>query len=161
MTYLQELYAKCKADGNFNKFQSYKAFTEYFKDDETYHKLYNFLNSKEYQVPAIEDFLIKVKEGESGENPTSGNQYLEKIFTKCKNDGHFIKFTTFEEFQNFFKDEATYKKLWEFLKSKDYKVVEFDQFLFKISGKKISSKTKESGLIIDIPLPAYGELCIP
>jgi len=59
-------------------------------------------------------------------------KYLEKIYSKVKQDGHFSKFQSFDEFENYFSDNESYGRLWTFLKSKDYKIAVFEEFLSKI-----------------------------
>jgi hypothetical protein len=112
------------------------------------------------ELSTNEDFLKRVVEDEHKLVSTSDNRYLEEIFEKCKIDGYFTKFNDFIDFKDYFKDEGTYKKLWEFLISKGYKIVGFDQFLNKIAGTEVSS-TKESGLFANIPSPAFGDITIP
>jgi len=97
----------------------------------------------------------------SGKTAIKEMTSLEEIFTKCKADGHFNKFESIDAFRMHFKDEDSYKKLWGFLKSKDYKVVNFDDFLVRITGKKLQTKSAQNGLFDDLPEPAYGDLVIP
>ena len=59
LTYLEKIYTKSKADGHFSKFETYKAFTEYFKSNEDFVKLHGFLISKGYNVPKVNDFINK------------------------------------------------------------------------------------------------------
>ena len=59
LTYLEKIYTKSKADGHFSKFETYKAFTEYFKSNEDFVKLHGFLVSKGYKIPDVNDFINK------------------------------------------------------------------------------------------------------
>ena len=93
--------------------------------------------------------------------------YLEKIYSKSKADGHFNKFDSYDAFVAYFKDENSYKKLWDFLKAKGYKVPAFNEFLRKVKEEpenhpqpQEDTQSQNSGLFSGIPLPAYGELCI-
>ncbi len=92
--------------------------------------------------------------------------YLEKIYSKSKADGHFNKFDSYDAFIAYFKDDNSYKKLWDFLTAKEYKVPAFDEFLRKVkeennSQPKTPPKKTNTGLFSDVPLPAYGDFCIP
>jgi len=94
--------------------------------------------------------------------------YLEKIYSKSKADGHFNKFDSFDSFIAYFKDDNSYKKLWDFLTAKEYKVPAFDEFLRKVkeesendSQPKVNPQKTKTGLFSDVPLPAYGDFCIP
>lgn len=62
-------------------------------------------------------------------------EYLEKIFTKSKSDGHFNKFASYSDFKAYFKDIESYKKLWDFLISKEYTIPAFDDFIQKITNE--------------------------
>jgi len=94
--------------------------------------------------------------------------YLEKIYSKSKADGHFNKFDSYGAFIAYFKDDNSYKKLWDFLTAKGYKVPDFDEFLRKVKEEpendslpKVNPKKTKTGLFSDVPLPAYGDFCIP
>lgn len=83
--------------------------------------------------------------------------YLEKIYTKCKSDGYFNKFKTYSEFIGYFKDISEYRKLWEFLLEKKYRVPDFETFLLKIHNKyqeKKSEKKPEKKMGIYLQPPA-------
>ena len=86
-------------------------------------------------------------------------EYLEKIYAKSKTDGHFTKFTSYSDFVAYFKDEESYKKLWSFLKSKEYKIPEFDEFIQKIKAETPMSEVKvqQSG-IYNQPLAAVSTI---
>lgn len=60
MDTLEEIYNKAKADGHFSKFDTFTDFKNYFKDEASYLKLHAFLLSKDYKVPAKEEFLSKI-----------------------------------------------------------------------------------------------------
>lgn len=86
-------------------------------------------------------------------------EYLEKIYSKSKIDGHFTKFSTYSDFVAYFKDDESYKKLWSFLMSKEYKIPEFDVFIEKIKAEMpmVAVKQQESG-IYNQPLVAVGSI---
>ncbi len=60
MKYLESIYNKSKADGHFSKFDTFTDFKHYFKDEASYLKLHAFLLSKNYKIPAKEEFLSKI-----------------------------------------------------------------------------------------------------
>jgi hypothetical protein len=66
-------------------------------------------------------------------------KYLTSIFDKCKKEGHFNKFETAEDFLGYFKDTESFTKLWNFLRSKEYKVPELDAFIEKATGQNVES----------------------
>jgi hypothetical protein len=160
MSYLLEIFNKCKTDGHFNKFDTIEAFESYFKDDDSYKKLWDFLKLKQYQVEGYDEFIRRIKEPLVSVNKFS--TYLEKIYNKCREDGHFNKFESLESFFDYFKDETTYKKLWDFLNSKGYQVVPFDEFLINITGERPQEEIKQrrTGLFDGLPMPAYGDIDI-
>src|ERR1035437_5039661 len=86
-------------------------------------------------------------------------EYLEKIYTKSKTDGHFTKFTTYNDFVGYFKDEESYKKLWSCLTSKEYKIPELNEFIEKIKAETPMAEVKvqQSG-IYNQPLAAVGSI---
>lgn len=131
----------------------------YFHDDASYKKLWDFLQAKSYPVDNFENFLKRIKEPLSSAEVSV--PYLEKIYSNCKDDGHFNKFDSYDIFCRYFKDLASYKKLWDFLKSIDYKVAEFEDFYFEITGEKLVLASAKQGLFDGVPLPAYGDLSIP
>jgi hypothetical protein len=94
--------------------------------------------------------------------------YLEKIYSKSKADGHFNKFDSYDAFVAYFKDDNSYKKLWDFLTAKGYKVPTYNAFLRKVKEEpenlpqsQEDTQSQNSGLFSDVPLPAYGDFCIP
>lgn len=84
-------------------------------------------------------------------------EYLEKIYTKSKADGHFNKFDNYTDFAAYFKDVDSYKKLWRFLISKEYKILELDAFIKKITDETplAEIKVQKSG-IYNQPLSAVN-----
>mgnify|MGYP001199972328 CR=1 FL=1 len=87
-------------------------------------------------------------------------EYLEKIYAKCKKDGHFTKFKSFIDFQHYFKDVETYKKLWSFLISKEYEIPEFEAFFQKLNADSEVVTTTQDQKTSDYnqPVASNGEL---
>lgn len=62
--------------------------------------------------------------------------YIEKIYTKCRQDGHLKKFETFDSFKSGFVDEASIKKFYDFLIAKNYLVIDYSEFVRKFEESK-------------------------
>ncbi|MDD3860370.1 MAG: hypothetical protein PHW83_09250 [Bacteroidales bacterium] len=73
-------------------------------------------------------------------------EYLEKLYHKCKEDGHFNKFNTYIEFTDYFKNIETYRKLWDFLLTKGYKIPDFEEFLTKVMTPQANQNNKETNV---------------
>jgi uncharacterized protein (TIGR02145 family) len=146
--FLFQIFTKCKTDGYFSKFETFDAFKAYFNDDIKYKKLWEFLTSKGYKVLPFDQFIEKIsetsgmpdsdkkmdngKENQEIASKTYENEYLYMIFNKCKTDGYFSKYESYNSFKDYFHDDASYKKLWDFLNLKEYKVLPFGDFIKKI-----------------------------
>jgi len=70
--------------------------------------------------------------------------YIEKIYNKCKKDGHFSKYDSFEQFESYFESDELYEKLWRFLTAKGYTIPDLQQFIAKIKGEEEVQKKKDS-----------------
>ena len=147
LSYLEKIYNKSKADGHFSKFETYTAFTEYFKSNEDYIKLHQFLESKGYKILVVDDFVSKcsqeIKPQEDVVNLSNDPTYLEKIYNKSRADGHFSKFETYTAFIEYFKSNEDYIKLHQFLESKGYKISGVDDFVSKCNNVKTITKEEK------------------
>lgn len=155
--FLEKIYYQAKSNGYFNKFENFNEFSSYFHDDSSFLKLWKFLRSKQYPVPDMEEFLLNVKDI-NDQIFISNENYLECIYLQCREDGHFKKFASYETFKEYFKDDNSYKKLWEFLKSKDYQIDKIDTFLNKVRKSSLSPEVENPELFTKNP---YSDLLIP
>ncbi len=74
-------------------------------------------------------------------------EYLKYLYDNGKFAGFFKKYEAFADFKNYFKDVDSYKKLWEFLKSKEFQIPEFDIFLKQIDPNlKVNAQTNRKKL---------------
>jgi hypothetical protein len=159
LSYLEKIYNKSKTDGYFSKFDTYKAFAEYCKNDENFINLHKFLESKGYNIPTLNDFVVKCshenkKIREDINKLSNEPTYLEKIYDKSKSDGHFSKFETYKEFIEYFKSNDDYIKLHKFLESKGYKIPSLDEFVGKCSNHIKTHKVGENKNTDTFELPS-------
>ncbi|MFZ2341323.1 MAG: hypothetical protein WAW07_16555, partial [Bacteroidales bacterium] len=76
------------------------------------------------------------KSGQKAVKVDHEKEYLFSFYNKGKSDGYFNKYDSYDSFREYFRDDLTFKKLWDFLKSKGYKVLPFNEFILKIKEKK-------------------------
>jgi hypothetical protein len=115
------------------------------------------LNLKPYpdtpkSLKNLEEIICSSDWYSDNKSKTVHPSYLNEIFNKCKTDGYFTKFESFDKFKDYFHDEATYKKLWDFLNSKDYKVLSYPDFIEKITGKRSAQEKKNQKSKKEVPV---------